>query len=193
LNPQGAHRLHFGQRKAFLLQLLQTLSRSFYSHLPPPKKRLSSLLLSRPPAWSRDRSPSLGAATWPTTLEEPGRKLHQATVLFHCTARPPQLALCCADRRQSAPGRPHQESTPNPTLRDGGRDMLCVGEGQPSKSQKPKGGGSQNAQWGAWSSLVRSEEFALANALPNISGDSCPLKSPSLLSPPKTMIKPVPA
>lgn len=61
------------------------------AHRPRTAKMLTSLLRSRrgaqPDTGAVTWPPSSGAAAWPTTLEEPGRKLHQATVLFHCTAQ----------------------------------------------------------------------------------------------------------
>lgn len=110
-NPQRAQRQPFGQKELF----------SCNSHRPRTAPERSPTLKKYPCAsgqargstrrWSSDCSPGSGAAAWPMTLEEPRRKLHQATVLFHYRTGPPQLAFCCADRRQSAPVQPHQEPT----------------------------------------------------------------------------------
>lgn len=110
---------------------------------PPSESTLPALVQARATTgcWSCDWSPSSGAGAWPTTLEEPGRTLHQATVLFHCTARPPHLAFCCADKRPSEPGRPIR-NPPELTLRDAGRDVR--GNGNPRKRR-----GIPNAPGGA--------------------------------------------
>lgn len=134
--PRGCPLARKKKKGAFHLQCPQTLNCS--GRLPHPQ-RLPSLLHAKqgalPDTGAVTWPPSSGAAAWPTTLEEPKRKLHRGTVLFHCTAQGTSAGfLLC---RQEAPPRIHPKSLSavgvgaccaerqkNPTKRGGGSRML---------------------------------------------------------------------
>lgn len=109
------------------------------AHRPPkcPGSFLHPQRIPSPLRAKRGALAATGAVTGPPSSDEapgprPWKNLGEsfARRQYFSTAplRPPQLAFCCADRRQREPGRPIR-NPPKTTLRPGGKDTLCWAAG----------------------------------------------------------------